>query len=125
MMSNVWMMRLGLVTGAIASLGAGLFWLLLEQDLSARALPASAAWGFLVGLVWVFLWIVVSHGEALEDLRHHLRQSGAGVDRVLVHSGCASSWRAPPAGPAVRPAHAAGRRPRGRPADDRCIPRTA
>jgi hypothetical protein len=46
MMSNVWMVRLGLVTGAIASLGAGLFWLLLEQDLSARALPAGAAWGF-------------------------------------------------------------------------------
>jgi hypothetical protein len=102
MMSNVWMMRLGLVTGAIASLGAGLFCLLLEQDLSARALPTSAAWGFLVWLVWVFLWIVVSHGEALEDLRHQLRQRGAGVDRPLVHGVCASSWKPLRAVPARR-----------------------
>jgi hypothetical protein len=125
MMSNVWMMRLGLVTGAIASLGAGLFWPMLEPDLSARALPTSAAWGFLVGLVWVCLWIVVSQGEALEDLRHHVRQRAAAVDRAVVHSGCASSWKALPAGPAARRARTAGRRPRGRPADDGCIPRIA
>jgi hypothetical protein len=79
MMSSVWMIRSGLVTGARFSLGACLSWLLVEQDLSAGALLTIAAWGFIVCSLWVILWVAVCHGEELEDSRAQPRRShGAG-----------------------------------------------
>jgi hypothetical protein len=82
MMSSVWMIRSGLVTGAQFSLGACLSWLLVEQDLSAGALLTSAGWGFIVWPLWVILWVAVCHGEELEDSRALASREGAGVDRL-------------------------------------------
>jgi hypothetical protein len=93
MMSSVWMIRPGLVTGAIFSLGACLLWLLIEQDLSAGALLRSAAWGFIAWPVYVILWVAVCHGEEFENSQALASAEGAGGDRALYTAAARSCAR--------------------------------
>jgi hypothetical protein len=92
-MSSVWMIRPGLVTGAIFSLGACLLWLLIEQDLSAGALLRSAAWGFIAWPVYVMLWVAVCHGEEFENSRALASAEGAAGTAPLYRAAARSCAR--------------------------------